>query len=128
MLFRPCSPNLLGARFCGYFLELPQGCLDFRRTPLWRRLDFVLPEFHYSPTRLDELLSLIRVTTTVFLYLQPPKTRVAPWSDVVLRTSVPEAPVDEYREFRTRKGDVRSTRDSGGVDSVPEPCRGENLP
>lgn len=80
-----------------------QGFLDGANSRLGI---LVLPDSHDDPSLFPESQLRVHVSTTVCLDLLPPPVGVSLRPGAMLRATVPEAPVYEYRYPLTREGDV----------------------
>src|SRR5262245_493933 len=87
----------------------------------------MLPESKDGPSGRSEAHVRIPVPTSIRFNLFAPPNRVRPWPRAVLRTSMPEAPIDEYRDLRSNEGDIRATTRSRQrhINSITEAKRPE---
>jgi DNA (cytosine-5)-methyltransferase 1 len=86
----------------------------------------VLPDAHHDPTQFRQVLVSPPVTHDIPSQLLGPPGLVGFWLSPVIRTSVPEAAVNEHSHSFGGEGQVRSPSGharKGGIDPVPKtPC------
>lgn len=80
----------------------------------------VLPHPTDTPSKALELPGLADVSLHVGLKLLRPEIVAASRAYIVLRTTMPEAPVNEHGNTRAREDDVRPPDLGAGVESVAE--------
>jgi hypothetical protein len=70
---------------------------------------FVFPNMHHDPAHHDELLILLPVSGDVPLEFLLPPLAVVSRDNAMIRTGVPEAAIDENRNSRGGKREIRMT-------------------
>lgn len=83
----------------------------------------VLPDPDYGPSRCAELGLVEAITLDVSSDLRAPISGIGFWARSVLRTSVPEAAIDEDGNLLATEDDVGPAAQAlqwSGVDSIPE--------
>jgi hypothetical protein len=91
------------------------------------RLDPALPNPHNRPTGPAQPLGNSQVAAHVRLNFFPPKFPIAA-REILARTSVPEASVDEHRDLQTRPCKIRSADDRPVFSVSTETGRPKNPP
>jgi hypothetical protein len=85
----------------------------------------MLPDPYHSPSDRVQLAVGVTIAKDVGFELPLPPVSVRLRHGSMLRASVPEASIDEYRKLLARKKDVRATPCADGkreVDAKPQPA------
>jgi len=105
----------------------PIGYCDANSTDAGVRVDPAFPNPHNRPTSPAQPLGNSGVAAHVRVNFFPPKSRIAA-REILARTSVPEAPVDEHCDLQTRPCKIWPTNDWPVFSVSAETGRPKNPP